>query len=213
VQNLESMVRRLVSIGYIKSERVKRCMLAVDRARFVPERCRWEAYLDRPLPLMCGQTISAPHMVALMLELLDVEYGMKVLEIGTGSGYHACLLACLVGDGGRVVTVERIPEVHEYAVERLKRCPHSDRIRAVLGDGSLGFKEEAPYDRILVTCGAPDVPPPLLEQLADDGLMVIPVGGTFFQELIRVRKKGKKIRKERFGDVAFVPMMGKYGWR
>ncbi len=208
--NNEDLVRELVRWGYIKSERVKNAFLSVDRAHFVPPKYKEMAYYDDPLPIGHSQTISAPSMVAIMIELLDVQDDHKVLEIGTGSGYNACLLAALSKE---VYTIERVPALRDLAKKNLERCPYRDRIHVLLGDGSAGYKKEAPYHRIIVTCGAPNIPPPLIEQLMDCGKMVIPVGGTFFQELYVVEKIGEKIKKRVWGEVAFVPMVGKYGHR
>ena len=208
--NNEDLVQELLRWKYIKSERVKRAFLSVDRANFVPEEVRAQAYYDDPLPIGYKQTISAPSIVATMLELLDVQEGDKVLEIGTGSGYNACLLAAL---GGTVITIERIPQLRDFAKKNMEKCPFRDRIKILLGDGSLGYRPEAPYDRIIVTCGAPDIPKTLIEQLKVGGRMVIPVGGTFFQELYVVDKTEDGIVKRVWGDVAFVPMIGRFGHR
>ena len=208
--NNEDLVQELLRWKYIKSERVKRAFLSVDRANFVPEEVRAQAYYDDPLPIGYKQTISAPSIVATMLELLDVQEGDKVLEIGTGSGYNACLLAAL---GGTVITIERIPQLRDFAKKNMEKCPFRDRIKILLGDGSLGYRPEAPYDRIIVTCGAPDIPKTLIEQLNVGGRMVIPVGGTFFQELYVVDKTEDGIVKRVWGDVAFVPMIGRFGHR
>ncbi len=204
----EAMVNMLEMYGYIRTRKVKEAFLKVDRANYVPSNYRHLAYADEPLPVSHGQTISAPSMVAIMLELLKVEEGHKVLEIGTGSGYNACLLACL---GAEVITIERVPALRDIAKKNLERCPCKDRIRVLLGDGSVGYPSEAPYDRIIVTCGAPRIPPPLLEQLKVGGIMVIPVGGAFYQELVVVEKTEQGIKKTVWGDVVFVPLIGKYG--
>ncbi len=205
------MVHLLESQGYIKNPQIRDAFLQVDRANFVPEKYRSKAYFDTPLPIGHAQTISAPSMVAIMLHLLEIEQNSKVLEIGTGSGYNACLLACL---GARVFTIERLYPLYEMAKENMKQCPYRDRITILFGDGSGGFPKEAPYQRIMVTCGAPDIPKPLVEQLENGGIMVIPVGGTFFQELYVVEKDSNgNLRKRIWGDVAFVPMVGKYGHR
>ncbi len=204
------MVNMLEMYGYIKSERIKNAFLMVDRADFVPEEHRSKAYFDDPLPIGHAQTISAPSMVAIMLELLELFDGAKVLEIGTGSGYNACLMVCA---GAKVYTIERIPALRDMARRNMEKCPYRDRVILLLGDGSSGYAPEAPYDRIIVTCGAPEVPKPLLEQLKEGGIMVIPVGGTFFQELYVIKKENGKLKKKIWGDVAFVPMVGKYGHR
>jgi protein-L-isoaspartate(D-aspartate) O-methyltransferase len=149
-------------------------------------------------------------MVANMLELLKIFEGAKVLEIGTGSGYNACLMACM---GAKVYTIERIPALRDMAKRNMKHCPCHKDIVLLLGDGSKGYPPQAPYDRIIVTCGAPEVPKPLMEQLAEEGLMVIPVGGTFFQELLVVRRKNDSWERRKWGEVAFVPMIGRYGHR
>ncbi len=204
------MVALLERDGYIKSEKVKRAFELVDRANFVPEDKRPYAYFDEPLPIGHAQTISAPSMVAIMLELLEIEEDNKILEVGTGSGYNACLMACM---GAEVISVERIPALRDFARKNMEKCPCKDKVRIFLGDGSMGYKAEAPYDRIIVTCGAPDIPPPLIEQLKVGGILIIPIGGTFFQELYVVKKKEKGIEKRIWGDVAFVPLIGKYGHR
>jgi len=206
----KSLVDHLRRYGYVRSDKVYRAMLLVDRREFVPEDEREYAYADEPLPIGYGQTISAPHMVAIMLELLDVDEGMNVLEIGTGSGYNAAILSVLVGGDGRVVTVERIKQLYEKAKKILSKYKN---IVCVLGDGSMGCEIYAPYDRIIVTCGAPNIPKPLLEQLKEGGRMVIPVGGRYFQSLWVVDKKDGKIKKRYEGEVLFVPLIGEYGYR
>jgi len=194
------------------SDRVLKAMLKVPRHFFVPPQYSKEAYSDYPLPIGYGQTISAPHMVAIMCDLLDVLPGHKVLEVGGGSGYHAAVVAELAGKSGKVVMVERIPELAERAKNTLETLGY-DNVKVVVGDGSEGYEEEAPYDRIYVTAAAPDVPKPLLEQLKPEGKMVIPVGDAI-QELYVIEKDWSgKIRKRRWGGVRFVPLVGKYGFR
>ena len=202
------LVEELVRKGYIIDERIKNAFLAVDRGHFLSENLLSKAYYDEPLPIGYKQTISAPSIVAVLLKLLDISPEDKILEIGTGSGYNACLLAAL---GETVFTIERIPELRETAKKNMKSCPFEKKIISLLGDGSMGYEEEAPYDRILVTCGAPDIPPNLREQLKSGGRMIIPVGGSFFQELYILEKTEDGIKKRVWGDVAFVPMVGKYG--
>ncbi len=210
----ERLVERLRSLGYIRSDRVAEAMLKVPRHEFVPEHLRDRAYVDSPLPIGKGQTISAPHMVAMMTELLDPRPGHKVLEVGAGSGYHAAVVAELVKPDGKVITVERIPELAEFARENLRRTGYDKWVDVIVGDGTLGYPEEAPYDRILVTAGAPDVPRSLFEQLKPGGRMVIPVGDRHLQELWLVKKTedGRMVR-ERHGGCAFVPLIGKEGFR
>jgi len=179
-------------------------MGAVRREDFVPPNWRDYAYCDCPLPIGKEQTISAPHMVAIMCELLCVEPQSHVLEIGTGSGYQAAVLAELA-EKGTVYTVERFEGLAEHASKLLPA-----NVVVITADGSLGLQEKAPFDRILVTCSAPEIPPPLLAQLKVGGRMVIPLGKEF-QELYLVRKNSE-IAKEAHGSVAFVLLVGKYGF-
>ncbi len=207
--------------GIIRSERVYRAMLKVPREEFVPEEYRCYAYEDTPLPIGYGQTISAPHMVALMCEEARLEPGQKVLEVGTGSGYHAAVIAEIVAPSdepdaskGKVITIERIPELAERARRILESLGYGDRVKVVVGDGSKGFPEEAPYDRIIVTAAAPDVPEPLIAQLKPGGLMVIPVGDRVLQYLYVVEKTvDGRIRTRTVTSCLFVPLVGEYGWR
>lgn len=208
------LVEYLISIGYLKSDSVIEAMLKVPRHIFVPEEYRTFAYEDRPLPIGFDQTISAPHMVALMCEHLDLKQDHKVLEVGAGSGYHACVIGCIVKDG-IVIAVERIKKLAERAKENIKKASLCRNVKIVVGDGTKGYEKEAPYDRILVTAGAPSIPKPLVEQLKVGGKMLIPVGESkYSQELLLVIKVEKdRIEKKNLGDVAFVPLVGEYGWR
>ncbi|MDK2782173.1 MAG: protein-L-isoaspartate(D-aspartate) O-methyltransferase, partial [Archaeoglobi archaeon] len=193
----ERAVERLVRAGYIKDRRVIEALKRVPRHLFVPEKYRKYAYVDEPLPIGENQTISAIHMVGIMAELLEVEEGMKILEIGAGSGYHAAVLAELVGESGIIYSVERIPKLAEMARRNLERAGYKNVI-VLIGDGSKGLPEKAPFDRISVTAAAPEIPRPLVEQLKDGGIMVIPVG-RIFQELKVVRKKGDEVTVENWG--------------
>ena len=151
-------------------------------------------------------------MVAIMNEALELMPGQKVLEIGAGSGYHSATIAETIGPDDRVYTVERVDSLVRFARENLQRAGYSDRVIIIHGDGSLGYPERAPYDRIVVTAAAPRVPPKLLEQLKTEGVMAVPIGSRVFgQKLIRLRKKGTKITKESLGGVAFVPLIGEQG--
>jgi protein-L-isoaspartate(D-aspartate) O-methyltransferase len=208
------LVAILKDLGYIRSSKVERAMLAVPRELFVPDDVREYAYDDRPLPIGYGQTISAPSIVAHMTELLDPRPGDRVLEIGTGSGYQAAILAEIVGYQGHVWSIERIPELAEFARRNLERTGYIDRVTVIVGDGSLGYKPEAPYDRVMVTAAAPRIPEPLVEQLKPGGRLVAPVGPLPFQVLVVVDKREDgSIEVRRDLEVVFVPLIGEYGWR
>jgi protein-L-isoaspartate(D-aspartate) O-methyltransferase len=206
------MVQHLISAGYVRSPEVERAMRAVPREEFLPREIREEAYVDSPLPIGQGQTISAPHMVAIMQEELELAPGLRVLEIGAGSGYHAAVTAEIVGPKGKVFTIERIPELVDMAKENIRRAGYSGLVEVILGDGSKGLPKEAPFDRIFVAAGAPDVPKPLVDQLAEGGVMLVPVGSRFIQDLMKVRKRKGKTVEERKGGCIFVPLIGEYGY-
>ncbi|MFW6141034.1 MAG: protein-L-isoaspartate O-methyltransferase [Candidatus Saliniplasma sp.] len=206
------LVKRLKRHGYIESEEVEQAMSEVPRHLFVPENVRSRAYVDSPQPIGQGQTISAPHMVAMMVENLDLKKGQKVLEVGGGRGYHAAVIAEIVGKEGKVVTMELLKSLADEAEKVLKAAGY-EHVDVVAGDGSSGYQKEAPYDRISVACGAPDIPPPLLDQLKVGGKMLIPVGGSFYQNLVLAVKTDKnKVKKKDLGGVLFVPLKGEYGY-
>jgi len=194
------------------SDKVVEALKKVPRHLFVPRTYQSEAYIDTPLPIGYGQTISAPHMVAIMCELLDLNEGEKVLEIGTGCGYHAAVVAEIVGKKGKVVTIERIPELAEMAKKNLKALGY-DNVVVIVEDGSKGYDPEAPYDKIYVTAAAPDIPQPLIDQLKYGGKMVIPIGNVS-QWLYVIEKDSEgKIKKWNWGAVRFVPLKGDYGFK
>jgi protein-L-isoaspartate(D-aspartate) O-methyltransferase len=186
-------------------------MLTVQREEFVPAVVQQAAYADHPLDIGHGQTISAPHMVAIMVEAMRAKEGQRVLEVGGGSGYHAAVMAHVVGSDGHVFTVERLESLADRARASLEAAGLSDRVTVVVGDGSCGLPEYAPYDRISVACAAPEVPEPMLRELSDRGRLLIPVGGLYVQELTRITRVGTKFRKEGLGGCVFVPLVGKCG--
>ncbi len=186
-------------------------MMDVRREDFMPESMRYASYADRPQDIGQGQTISAPHMVAIMVEAMRAKEGQRVLEVGGGSGYHAAVMAHVVGPTGHVYTVERLEPLAERARANLGTSGLSDRVTVVHGDGSCGWPEHAPYDRISVACAAPYVPEPMLEQLSDGGMLLIPVGARYVQELTRITRVGTKFRQEGLGGCVFVPLVGKCG--
>lgn len=208
----ERMLRFLRETNFLKTEKVEKAMRKVGREAFVPEGEKGLAYSDLALPIGHGQTISAPSVVAFMLEALDLKEGMKVLEVGSGSGYNCALLSVLVGEKGRVVSVERVQELAELARANIAAAGISmDNIEIIVGDGSGGYAPGAPYDRIIVTAALPslDWGHPLIAQLKRDGKMVAPVG-EYVQDLVLVDRKAK--RMERILPVMFVPLVGKYGF-
>jgi len=198
------MVHRQIRARGVEDERVLAAMEAVPRAEFVPTEQRPHAYEDRPLPIGEDQTISQPYIVALMTELLEVREGDRVLEIGTGSGYQAAVLAELTP---HVYTIEIIPTLAERAEETLRRLGY-DSVEVKAGDGYLGWPEHAPFDGIIVTCAPEEVPEALKEQLREGGRMVIPVGPQWtHQTLYLLTKKGESLEQKDVIPVRFVPMV------
>jgi len=203
------MVAQQLRTRGIADERVLEAMAAIPRDAFVPDEARWEAYADEALPIGAGQTISQPYMVALMTELLDVQPGDRILEIGTGSGYQAAVLAWL---GARVTTIERQPTLIPDARARLAELRLGDRVEIRLADGSLGDPSGAPWDGIIVTAAAPAIPTALREQLADGGRLVIPVGPRDRQVLMLVTRDGDLWTERPSGACIFVPLIGEGGF-
>ena len=193
----------------IKDERVLVAMNRVPRERFLPTELQRYAYDDRPLPIGYGQTISQPLMVAIMTEVAQLRGHEKVLELGTGSGYQAAILAELAE---QVVTVERVPALAESAAQRLRELGYRNVAVRVPEEGTLGWPSEAPYDAILVTAGAPRVPQELVDQLACGGRLVIPVGQRSLQQLLSVRREKKGTTVTRHGQCRFVPLIGGDAW-
>ncbi len=193
------------------SDRVLEAMDEIPRELFVPDRVRQMAYQDHPLPIGEGQTISAPHMVAIMCDVLDLGEGMKVLDVGTGSGYHAAVMAKLVGPGGHVYSIERVGTLVAFARKNLLEAG-IENVTVFEGDGSLGLPDHAPFDRINVAATAPKAPEPLQAQLKVGGKLVIPVG-TCYQELLLVVRTGEGFEVEQHGGVVFVPLIGDHGFQ
>lgn len=205
----KNMVKRQIAARGVKDPRVLEAMLSVPRHLFVPQNLYDRAYDDSPLPIGDGQTISQPYMVAWMTELLELKESDKVLEIGTGSGYQAAMLCELARD---VFSIEKYSSLSRQAERHLQDLDYTN-IRMRVGDGTLGWPEEAPFDGIIVTAGAPSVPQPLLEQLADGGRLVIPVGSSGMQMLQLIRRKGNEYQASEEGTCVFVPLVGKLGWK
>jgi len=202
----EEMVQQTIERRGVADPAVLKSMRTVERHLFVPENTAANAYEDRPLPIGYGQTISQPFIVAYMTEMINPKPQYKVLEIGTGSGYQAAVLAEVVKE---VYTIEIIPELGNVASARLKKLGYSN-VNCKVADGYFGWEEHGPYDAIMVTAAAEFVPPPLVEQLKEGGKIVIPIGSPFMnQNLMLVEKKGKKITTKSLMPVAFVPFTRK----
>ncbi len=197
--------------GYVRSEPVRQAMLAVRRELFVPQALQGASYVDHPLDIGHDQTISAPSMVAIMLEAMRAKEGQRVLEVGGGSGYHAALIANMVGPTGHVYAVERIEALALRARASMEAAGLSDRVTVLVGDGSCGWSEHAPYERISVACAAPHIPDEMVADLAEGGMLLIPVGRRYIQELTRVTRAGNRTKMERLGGCVFVPLVGKCG--
>lgn len=196
--------------GYIQSDVVEKAMRSVPREKFIPSSRIKKAYYDQPLDIGNGQTISAPHMVAIMTEAMNLSNGQKVLEIGTGSGYHAAVVASIIGKNGVVYSLERFEDLAEVSQQRLKETGFNN-VKVMVSDGSEGLDEFAPYDRIYVTCSSPKVPQPLKNQIRIDGKIVIPVG-RITAELLVLTRTEQGFETVSHGGCAFVPLVGKYGF-
>lgn len=201
------LVAHLKSSFHLKREENEKAFLLTDRKNFVLPEFRAQAYADAPLPTLQGQTISAPGVVAIMTEALEVKPGMRVLEVGAGSGYQTAILSRLVGKTGKVFSMERIPELAGLAKKNLKR-DGVNSVQLTCGDGSAGLAGEAPFDRIIVTAAARKMPEKLVEQLKHQGKMVLPVGeSAYAQRLLLVEKKGGTLIEKKILDVVFVPLI------
>ena len=198
------MVKEQIAERGIVDRRVLKAMQEVPREDFVPENMKASAYDDNPLPIGNGQTISQPYIVAEMTELLELKGNEKVLEIGTGSGYQAAILSKLAK---KVITIERVKELADKTRKLLQKQGCAN-VEVVFGDGTKGYAAEAPYDAIIVTAAAEKIPNKLIEQLAENGRLVAPVGPRYAQELIRLRKRNGKLEEDYHGGVIFVPLIG-----
>ncbi len=201
---LEEMVRRLENFGYIKSRQVKKAMLKVDRKDFVPEEYKDLAYADQPLPIPGNVTISAPHMHAILLEELELNKGMKVLEIGFGSGILLAYIAEIVGKKGMVFGVEINKQAFEFGKKNLEKYGY-ENVKIFLKDGKKGLPEFAPYDRIVCSAAAKRIYDEWIQQLKTNGILITPLG-THYQTLVKLKKAKKGIERKFITEVAFVPL-------
>lgn len=205
----DRMVETQLSARGIHDPRVLEAMRTIPRHLFVDEALQDQSYNDHPLPIGEKQTISQPFIVALMTESLQLQGNEKVLEIGTGSGYQAAILAELAA---RVFSIERHPNLAYRANQILRKLGYKNVIIRV-GDGSMGWPDDAPFDGILVTAGTPSIPQPLVDQLASGGRLVVPVGDRFSQEMVLVERKQEGTIQTNLGGVRFVDLVGKWGWK
>lgn len=207
--------------GILRDPNIIRAMSKVPREEFLPPDMRAYAYVDSPIPIGFGQTTSALHMTALFCEYGEMRLGQFVLEVGGGCGYMSCVYAEVVAPAekpketwGHVWSAELIPELAEFGKKNVERSGYSDRVTFVEADASEGLEGEGPFDLIIATSAAPEIPSALTDQLKAGGVFLIPVGADFYQQLIRVRKDSDgRLSHENLGGVAFVPMKGKRGWK
>jgi protein-L-isoaspartate(D-aspartate) O-methyltransferase len=204
-----AMIETQIRKRGVSSPRVLEALASVPRHKFVPDKYREFAYADKPLPIGEGQTISQPYMVAAMTDALELAGSERVLEIGTGSGYQAAVLSLLARE---IITVENHTSLALAAQERLTALGYAN-VHVHNGDGSAGLPDAAPYDAILVTAGAPEIPQALAGQLREGGRMVIPVGDTENQKLMHAMMEYGKLKSRALFDCRFVPLVGRYGWR
>ena len=208
-KTINDLIIYLKNSKFLTDKRVESALRNIPRHEFVPESELDYAYNNEPLPIMKRQTISQPGVVTRMTEWLDVKDGQKILEIGTGSGWQSAILSYLVGTGD-VYSIERHPELVKFAQENLKKLDINN-VHVILGDGTLGYPDESPYDRIIITAACSEIPLPLLDQLKEDGLILAPVGDSS-QSLILLQKSSKglvEIKKQ--SKYVFVPLVGKFG--
>lgn len=206
---LNDLIIYLKNSKFLTDEKVESALQNIPRHEFVPESELEYAYDNEPLPIMKNQTISQPGVVTRMTEWLDVKNGQNILEIGTGSGWQSAILSYLVGSG-TIYSIERHPELAKFAQENLKKLK-IDNVRVILGDGTLGYSQASPYDRIIITAACTEIPLPLLDQLSENGLIIAPVGGSS-QSLVLLQKTSKGIVEiKNQSKYVFVPLVGKFG--
>lgn len=200
----KEMIEEVKVMG-VTDKKILDAMLKIPRHLFVPKNLIEEAYINSPLPIPEAQTISQPYTVAFMLQALELKPGDKVFEIGTGSGWNACLIAEIVGKKGKVYTTEIVKELVDFAKKNFKKFGYKN-IEVLHKDGSKGHKKAAPYDKSIVTAACPELPPVLIKELKQNGILVAPVGPMFGQQMIKAKKLKKEIAKENLGSFVFVPL-------
>lgn len=198
--------------GIITDKRVIKAFEEVKREQFIHDSFLDQAYSDYPLPIGHNQTISQPTTIMIMTQALELKKGQKVLEIGSGSGYQAALIAKIVGENGRVITTERIAGLAEFAKANLKKAGIKN-VKVINCDGSKGYEKEAPYDRCIITAACPKIPEPIIHQLKENAIVLAPVGSLYSQKMVKGVKKKGKIVTHSLGDFVFVPLKGEFGFK
>ncbi|MFZ8829834.1 MAG: protein-L-isoaspartate O-methyltransferase [Candidatus Aenigmatarchaeota archaeon] len=212
MEEVERLIEEYKRLGYLKSRKVEKVFRKVKREFFVPDEFKDKAYFDAPLPIPGNVTISAPHMHVICLEELDLKRGDRFLEVGAGSGIFLAYAYEIIKQKNKVFGVEINEETYKFALKNLEKAGYADKVKLILGDGSLGLPEEAPFDKILVSAAAPDFPKPLIEQLKVGGI-ILAIIGYYDQYLVKgIKKKENEIYKEIVLPVVFLPLKGKYGW-
>ena len=206
----EDLIKKWIYHNIIKDKKVINAFKKIKRENFILSEHKKEAYGDYPLSIGEGQTISQPTTVMLMTEALELKKGHKVLEVGSGSGYQAAIISKIIGDKGRLISTEIIPELAEFAKNNIKKL-NIKNVEIINCDGSKGFAKEAPYDRIIVTAASPKIPKPLIKQLKEGGIIIIPVGDLLEQAMVKGVKNNNKLVEKNIGQFMFVPLKGKYG--
>lgn len=204
----EKLIEYWISSGIIEDKRIIEAFRQIERADFIPKDLSDDAYADVPIPIGYGQTISQPTTIMIMLQNLSIRPDNRILEIGAGTGYSAALMSLMAK---QIFSVENIPELADRARQNLGRAGVKN-VTVVNSDGSLGLEEESPFDRIIMTCAAPHIPEPLIEQLSEGGIMVAPVGDRNVQKMVVATKKDGVLDEKSIGNFRFVPLIGKYGY-
>jgi len=213
MEEVERLIEEYKRLGYLRSKKVEKAFRKVRREFFVPEEFKDQAYIDAPLPIPGGATISAPHMHIICLEELDLKRGEKFLEVGAGSGIFLAYAYEIIKRKNRVFGIEINEETYKFALKNLERAGYSDKVKIFLGDGGLGLESEAPFDKILVSAAAPDFPKPLIQQLKVGGI-ILAIIGYHEQYLVKgIKKSGNEIERRAILPVVFLPLSGRYGWK
>jgi len=209
---IDKLIEEYKRLGYLKSKKVERAFRKVKRELFVPDELKDQAYIDTPLPIPGNVTISAPHMHVICLEELELKRGEKFLEVGAGSGIFLAYAYEIIKEKNKVFGIEINEETYKFALNNLERAGYADKVKLLLGDGSLGLPDEAPFDKILISAAAPDFPKPLINQLKIGGT-ILGIIGYYEQYLVKgIKKSEDKIEKKVVLPVVFLPLKGKYGW-